>query len=183
MVKLEQVAWITILLMAAAQCVGVAAAQSGKASVSAADLKFVQNAAQGGAAEVALGHLAMQRASDENVKKFGERMVTDHSRAGEQLKAIAQSKGIEVPAGLSAKDEARAANLGKLSGAQFDDAHMNLMVKDHEKDVADFENASKTAADPQVKQFAAETLPTLQEHLQQAEKIAPEQFNSRMQDH
>jgi putative membrane protein len=60
---------------------------------------------------------------------------------------------------------------------------MNLMVKDHQKDVADFENASKTSADPQVRQFAAETLPTLQEHLQQAEKIAPEQSNTRMQDH
>jgi putative membrane protein len=101
-------------------------------------------------------------------------MVDDHSRADEQLKALAQRKGIEVPAGPSAKDEAVARNLEKLSGPQFDDAYMSLMVRDHKKDVADSEKASKSATDPQVKQFAAQTLPTLQEHLQQAERIAPE---------
>ena len=183
MPKTGRVAWAAVLAMAVAQCVGMAAAQNGKASVSEMDSKFVREAAQGGAAEVELGHLATQKAASDDVKQFGQRMVTDHSRAGEQLKAIAESKGIDIPTGLSAKDQALAADLQKLSGSQFDDAYMSAMVKDHKKDVADFQKASKTAKDPQVKQFATETLPTLQEHLQQAEKIAPGQSKMSMQNH
>lgn len=183
MPKTRRAAWAAVLAMTVAQCIGMATAQSAKTSVSEMDSKFVKEAAQGGAAEVELGHLAMQKAASDDVKQFGQRMVTDHSRAGEQLKAIAESKGIDIPTGLSAKDQALATNLQKLSGSQFDDAYMSAMVKDHKKDVADFEKASKTAKDPQVKQFATETLPTLQEHLQQAEKIAPGQSTMSMQNH
>lgn len=183
MPKTRRAAWAAVLAMTVAQCIGMATAQSAKTSVSEMDSKFVKEAAQGGAAEVELGHLAMQKAASDDVKQFGQRMVTDHSRAGEQLKAIAESKGIDIPTGLSAKDQALATNLQKLSGSQFDDAYMSAMVKDHKKDVADFEKASKTAKDPQVKQFATETLPTLQEHLQQAEKIATGQSTMSMQNH
>jgi putative membrane protein len=179
--KSGMIAGAVILPLFGALCLGSAFAQSDKSSVSSADSKFVQEAALGGQAEVELGHLAMEKASSENVKQFGQRMVTDHGRAGEQLKAIAESKGINVPSGLSAKDQALATNLKKLDGAQFDDAYMNAMVKDHKKDIADFQKASKTAKDPQVKQFVTETLPTLQEHLQQAEKIAPQQSSMPMQ--
>src|SRR5690348_11704793 len=148
MPKTRRAAWAAVLAMTVAQCIGMAAAQSAKTAVSEMDSKFVKEAAQGGAAEVELGHLAMQKAASDDVKQFGQRMITDHSRAGEQLKAIAESKGIDIPTGLSAKDQALAANLQKLSGSQFDDAYMTAMVKDHKKDVADFEKASKTAKDP-----------------------------------
>jgi putative membrane protein len=142
-------------------------------SLSAADKKFVREAAQGGMAEVELGKLATEKGSSEEVKKFGQRMVDDHSKAGDQLKQIASSKGIQVPDKLSAKDQATKDRLSKLSGDQFDQSYMSDMVKDHMQDVADFKHESNSGKDPDVKNFAATTLPTLQDHLRQAKEIAP----------
>ena len=147
--------------------------RTAKAGLSAADRKFVREAAQGGMAEVELGKLATERASSEEVKKFGQRMVDDHTRAGDQLKEIASSKGVQVPQQLSAKDKLTKERLAKLSGEQFDKAYMADMVKDHTQDVADFQRESKAGTDSDVKEFASKTLPTLEDHLRQAKKIAP----------
>jgi putative membrane protein len=114
-----QIYFTTILCLAVGLSVGVAVAQKSATKVSSADKTFIQEAAQGGAAEVQLGRLAAQRGSSEQVKQFGQRMVDDHSRANDQLKALAQNKGIDVPSGLSAKDQAFASKLEKLSGPQF----------------------------------------------------------------
>ncbi len=148
------------------------------AGMTAADTRFVKKAAQGGMAEVELGQLAQQKASSEDVKKFGERMVTDHSKANDQLKQVAAQQHIDLPQELDAKDKAIKAKLEKLSGDQFDKAYMQDMVKDHKTDVAEFEHESKAAKDPAVKSFASQTLPTLQEHLREAERIAPMQKSS-----
>ncbi len=139
------------------------------------DSTFVKKAAQGGMAEVVLGQLAVQKASNEQVKKFGQRMVDDHTKANEELKQVAAQKNIDVPQQLDAKDKMTKARLEKLSGAQFDKAYMRDMVNDHRKDVAEFERASKMVKDPVVKSFAEQTLPTLREHLKEAEQIAPKQ--------
>jgi putative membrane protein len=143
------------------------------AGLSTADKKFVRDAAQGGMAEVELGKLATEKAASEEVKKFGQRMVDDHSKAGEQLKEIATRKKIQVPDKLSAKDQLAKDRLSKLSGEQFDKAYMNDMVKDHTQDVADFKRESSSGADSEVKSFASKTLPTLKDHLRQAKEIAP----------
>ena len=139
------------------------------------DSTFLKKAAQGGLAEVELGQLATQKASSEEVKKFGQRMVDDHTKANEQLKQVAAEKKMDLPRTLAAKDKATKARLEKLSGEQFDKAYMRDMVKDHQKDVAEFEHESKMAKDPAIKSFAEQTLPTLREHLKEAEKIAPKQ--------
>ena len=102
-------------------------------------------------------------------------MVDDHSKANDQLKQVAQQQHIDIPTELNAKDKATKAKLEKLSGEQFDRAYMKDMVQDHRKDVSEFERASKTAKDPAVKSFAEQTLPTLREHLKEAQKIAPTQ--------
>jgi putative membrane protein len=156
-------------------------AMSSKASpgLSAADAKFIKEAAAGGMAEVELGQLAAQKASSDQVKQFGQRMVDDHSKANDQLKQLASQKNIDLPQGPSAKHKATKAQLEKLSGDDFDRAYMADMLKDHKKDVADFQRESKTAHDPDIKNFAAQTLPTLQEHLKQAESIAPAQQTQR----
>jgi putative membrane protein len=138
-----------------------------------ADTRFMKEAAEGGMAEVALGQLAAEKASSSEVKKFGQRMVDDHSKANDELKQLASQKNVDLPQGLSAKDKATKATLEKLSGEQFDQAYMKDMVKDHKKDVSDFRRESKSAQDPDVKRFAAKTLPTLEDHLKQAESIAP----------
>lgn len=150
-----------------------ASAAHSSAEAAMADTKFMKEAAEGGIAEVALGQLAAEKASSSDVKKFGQRMVDDHSKANEELKQLASQKNVDLPQDLSAKDKATKATLEKLSGEQFDQAYMKDMVKDHKKDVSDFRRESKAAHDPDVKQFASETLPTLEDHLKQAESIAP----------
>jgi putative membrane protein len=135
---------------------------------------FVKKAAQGGMAEVELGKLAADKGSTDDVKKFGQRMVDDHSKANDQLKQIASSKGITVPDDMNAKDKATKARLEMLSGAQFDRAYMNDMVKDHVEDISEFNKEAKMGKDPDVKGFASQTLPTLQDHLKNARSVASE---------
>ena|SRR5947209_2532043 len=148
---------------------------SGSSQLSAMDKHFVRKAAQGGLAEVELGKLATQKASSDEVKKFGQRMVDDHSKANDQLKQLAQQKGVDLPTQPDAKDQATKKRLEKLSGEQFDKAYMQDMVKDHTKDVAEFQKESNSAKDPDVKNFASQTLPTLQDHLKEAKSIAPKE--------
>jgi putative membrane protein len=145
------------------------------AGTAASDKSFVKKAAEGGLAEVELGQLATQKASSEEVKKFGQRMVDDHSKANDQLKQVAAQQQIDLPTEPSAKDKATKARLEKLSGEKFDRAYMSDMVKDHRKDVGEFAHEAKMGKDPAIKSFAESTLPTLREHLKEAEKIAPTQ--------
>jgi putative membrane protein len=153
-----------------------ASANKGQSStLTAADRIFIKKAAEGGQAEVELGQLAGQKASSEEVKKFGQRMVDDHTKTNDQLKQLASRKGVNVPEKLNAKDKATKARLSRLSGEQFDRAYMNDMVTDHTKDVAEFRQESKSAKDPDVKNFASQTLPTLQDHLKEARTIAPKE--------
>ncbi len=151
------------------------ASSSTHSTLSASDQKFMKEAAQGGAAEVELGQLALQKAESPDVKAFGQRMVDDHTKANDQLKQVASEKGVTLPTQPDAKDTAEKARLEKMSGAQFDKAYMNYMLADHKKDVADFQKEASHANDPDVKNFAQTTLPTLQSHLQQAESITPKQ--------
>jgi len=137
-------------------------------SSGSADIDFVMDAAKGGMAEVELGKLAVERAKNDEVKKFAQRMVDDHTKAGAQLKTIAQSKGITLPQDIDAKDKALLNRLQKLNGAAFDRAYMHAMVGDHTKDVSEFKKEANAGRDAEMKSFASSTLPTLEEHLQQA---------------
>jgi putative membrane protein len=145
---------------------------SSSGQLSAADKTFVMKAAQGGMAEVELGQLATQNAKSDEVKQFGQRMVDDHTKANDQLKQVAQQKGVAIPTELSAKDKADKARLSKLNGEQFDRAYMQHMVMDHKKDVAEFQKESTSGKDNDVKNFASQTLPTLQDHLKQAQQVS-----------
>jgi len=135
------------------------------------DRAFVLEAGPGGLAEVELGRLAAQKGQSADVKKFGQRMVTDHSKANAELKKLAASKGITLPPQMDVEQMAEHDRLAKLSGADFDREYMTLMVKDHDKDVAAFMDEAKDGTDPDIKSFAAKTLPTLQEHQRLAKEI------------
>jgi putative membrane protein len=143
------------------------------AKLAPTDRQFIKKAAEGGLAEVELGKLASEKAESSDVKQFGQRMVDDHTKANDQLKQVASEKGVSVPDKLSAKDAATKARLEKLSGKAFDRAYMRDMVTDHTKDVSEFRMESKNAKDPDVKNFASQTLPTLKDHLKEAKSIAP----------
>lgn len=149
---------------------GASSTGSGSAaSMAAADKTFAMTAAAGGLAEVALGKLAQQNGSNDQVKQFGSRMVDDHSKANDELKQIASSKGITLPTDVDAKHKSELAKMQKLTGAQFDRAYMDSMVKDHKEDVSEFHKESTAGKDSDIKAFAAKTLPTLQDHLKMAQ--------------
>jgi len=168
------------LALIAAPGTGTAKTMHGKQSRSAQHAKgsangtqqFVNDAAQGGTAEVSLGRLAADKASDPDVKRFAQRMVDDHSKANDELTNIASSKGIQPSTNPDAKQQALMDRLGKLSGPEFDKAYMQAMVTDHDHDVSEFQRYSRSGSDPEVKAWAAKTLPTLQEHQQLAKQTA-----------
>jgi putative membrane protein len=137
-------------------------------SLSASDKEFMTKAAIGGMAEVMMGQMASTKGTDAGVKAFGNRMVTDHSKANDELKALAQSKNITLPSEIGPEEKALRDRLMKLSGPAFDQAYMKAMVSDHVTDVNEFKMESKSGKDPEVKAWAAKTLPTLEEHLKMA---------------
>ena len=126
---------------------------------------FWNEAAIGGMAEVELGRLASQKAKDAEVKKFAQMMVTDHSKANDELKSLAQKTGITLPTKLDSSHQADVDELQSESPADFDKEYVEMMVEDHEKDVAEFQKQADSATDPDAKAFAAKTLPVLKKHL------------------
>jgi putative membrane protein len=154
------------------------------ANLARGDRKFLEEAAQGGMAEVELGKLAQQKAASDQVKQFGKKMADDHAKANEELKKIASNKGVNLPTDLSSSDRREYDKLQKKSGADFDREYMKEMVSDHKKDVKDFQSEAKSAKDADIKNFAASTLPTLQQHLdlaQQTENVAKSEGNTTNQ--
>lgn len=136
-----------------------------------ADAKFAMMAAMGGMEEVEMGKLAAEKGASDEVRQFGQRMVDDHSKANEELMQLASSKGWTLPTALDPKHQADMQKMSALSGEAFDKAYVKMMVKDHKKDVGEFQKQSARGADAELKAFAARTLPTLQEHLQMIQRI------------
>ena len=136
-------------------------AEKGKkgGNLSAKDKSFMMNAAKGGMMEVEWGKIAAQNGQHADVKKFGNRMVADHSKANEELMALAQEEGVKLP---SEKEG------GKWKS---DKDYMDMMVKDHEKDLAEFESQAKEGTDPDLKKFAEKTSKVVKKHLEMAKEI------------
>ena len=151
---------------------GTGASGGTVSSLSDADKDFVMKAAQGGMAEVTTGQLAASKAANADVKAFGNRMVNDHGKANDELKQLATNKGLSLPADTDADHKKKADELSAKSGKAFDKAYMDAMVKDHEHDVAEFDKESKSAQDPDLKNWVTKTLPTLQDHLKMAKQTA-----------
>lgn len=139
---------------------------------SMSDHHFLTMAAEGGTAEVELGQLASKNGSNSCVKQFGQRMVTDHSKANDQAKGIAAQKSVTLPTSMSSKDQTMYRSLSPKTGTDFDKAYMTAMLKDHREDIAEFRHEANSGTDPDIKAWAAKTLPTLEEHLKLAEDCA-----------
>jgi putative membrane protein len=132
---------------------------------------FVTAAGQANMAEVELANLALSKSQNEDVKEFAQMMITDHSKANDELKGLAMQKKYEFPADVNMTQKALAENLSKLSGAAFDREYVKAMVTDHEGAVKLFSNESKAGKDADLKTWALATLPTLKTHLQQAQDL------------
>lgn len=135
------------------------------------DAKFAVTAANGGMAEVELGTLAQQKAANQKVKDFGGMMVSDHSKANDEMKALAKSKGITLPDSIDSKEQKVKNDLSAKTGADFDKAYVNNMIDDHKEDIKEFEDAAKNLKDQDLKAFAVKTLPILKMHLDAIQKI------------
>ena len=150
---------------------GATGEQTGMANMPKQDHDFLMDAAMGGMMEVELGRIAAQQGTSDAVKQFGQRMVDDHSKANEELMSLASTKGMTLPTALDEKHQKEVTKLSSMSGAEFDRAYGKMMLSDHNKDVSEFEKQSNKGTDPDLKAFAAKTLPTLQEHLQMARAL------------
>jgi putative membrane protein len=141
-------------------------------SLSKGDKSFITEAAQGNLTEIEMGKLAQEKGQSQGVKDFGKRLEADHSKANEQLMGIAKDAGVEVPTQLDKKHQKDVDKLSKMKAQDFDKAFAKHMVSDHKKDIGKFQKEAKSAKDSELKNFASETLPTLQEHLKIAEGLA-----------
>jgi putative membrane protein len=135
---------------------------SSKGSMSATN--FAKQVAMGGMAEVEISRIATTQGSNADVKSFAQRMVDDHSKANDELKALAQQKSWTLPTDMDAKHKATLARLSKLNGAAFDRAYMKAMMTDHKQTVAMFQRYSRTGTDSDLKAWVDKTLPTIQGH-------------------
>ena len=152
--------------------------KAGMGNMTSQDHNFIMDAAMGGMMEVELGRVAAEKGMSEAVKKFGQRMVDDHSKANSELMSLASSKGITLPTELDAKHRAEVTKFSAMSGAELDREYTKMMVSDHRKDVSEFEKESTRGTDADLKAFASKTLPTLQEHLRMAEALPGAKGNS-----
>lgn len=144
---------------------------SSEAQAAMTDLAFANDAARGGLAEIKLGKLAEDSGSSEAVKTFGTRMVAEHTQAGDKLKEAAALEHITLPTDLAAKDLASYDKLSKLSGADFDRAYTEDMVKDHQQDLQAFQREANRGHDAAIRGFASQAVPMIQQHLDQAKEM------------
>jgi putative membrane protein len=148
---------------------GTHANATAKKDVDRGDRKFMEHAAEGSTNEVALGKLAQQKAQDPQVKQLAETIVKDHEEANQKLSPIAQAMGVDLSKEIAKGQKKDLDDYQKLSGADFDKKYVDAMVKDHKKDVKEFDDAAKNAKNPELKSWAGEVAPKLHNHLQMAE--------------
>jgi putative membrane protein len=134
--------------------------------------QFVMMASASGLAEVNLSRLAQERAASAEVKQFAQHMVQDHTKANMQLLQLANTEKIPPAQRMDDKHQMLFERLSQLKGQEFDREFMKAMLHDHEQAVALFSAAEKNLTDKNLQAFAARTLPTLKEHLQEARKVA-----------
>jgi putative membrane protein len=141
------------------------------AAVSAPDKTFATEAAQGGLAEVEMSQLALQNGTSPQVKQFAQQMVTDHTKANQELSQLAKTQGLDLPSQVDAKHKSAMEGLEGMHGSSFDSIYMQNMVQSHQQVIADFEKEAQNGSDPGLKSFAQKYLPILQQHLKMAKSV------------
>ena len=142
-----------------------------KDMMDASDTKFIKKTSDSGMAEVKLATLATQKAERADVKEFANMLVSDHSKANEELASLAKTKGVEVSAMIPAKAADAFKDLENESGKNFDKAFLDKMEKDHKDCIDDFEKIEKSGKDGDLKAWVSKTLPTLRAHLDKVKEL------------
>lgn len=156
--------------MTVADSITVSNTQDVKKILSDQDKKFAENAARGGLMEVMMGKLAAEHAENAAVKALGKMMVTDHSKANDELTKWASEIGYTLPADLDAEKQKKYDELKTKKGAEFDKMYADFMVSDHKEDIKEFKKEASEGSESTLKSFASKTLPTLEHHLMESEK-------------
>ncbi|MFZ5561867.1 MAG: DUF4142 domain-containing protein [Pseudomonadota bacterium] len=148
-----------------------AGAQAGDRAASRQDRRFIEKAAVGGMAEVQMGQLAAQKGQNQAVRDFGNAMVNDHTAGNQRLMNIAGALGVTPPSDLDFMQRRMSKKLNKAREQEFDEMYIESQVKDHKKMIELMEEQARDGQNTELKQYAAEMLPKLRNHLQMAEQI------------
>jgi len=132
---------------------------------------FLNKAAMDNMTEIQMGKLAQQKSQNPQVQQYGQTLVSDHQNAQDKLKTIAQQYNVTLPSSLDEQHQGEANRLSKLSGTEFDKAFLQNQVTDHQNAIKEFKNISENAQDQAVKQYASNTVPVLQKHLNRAQDL------------
>ncbi len=143
-----------------------------RTTLNSSDRTFMRQVDQANLAEVSAGQLAQQKATGANFKDFAQHMIDDHATAENDLKQLAQSKGVVLPTVPSAKDRTQASKLMKLNVAAFDSSYRKAQVDGHKQVIALFQHEIRDGRDSEVKEFAQKYLPKIVEHLHMAEALS-----------
>jgi putative membrane protein len=135
------------------------------------DTQFAVEAADGAMMEIQLGNLALKNAMSSEVKNFAQTMISDHGKANDELVTLAASKGISLPTELSDENQKKVNELSSKTGAEFDKAYCDFMIKDHKDDIDKFKKQAEKGNDADIKAWAAEKIPALEQHLALAESM------------
>ena len=165
----------TALLGTAALLAPTALTAQTTAQLTPKDKAFITESAEGGLKEIQFSQLALQKSSNDQVKTFAQKMVTDHTQLNSDMQPFAQQAGITPPTQLKPKDQAEYDALNKLSGPTFDKKYIQSMVKDHHKDVKEFRAEEAAATDPTFKTTVQNGTKVVQEHSDMADKMAGKQ--------
>jgi putative membrane protein len=142
------------------------------AALTSQDKDFMSNAAKAGYDEIQLAQLALKKSKNESVRDFAQKIITDHTKANEDLAKIATKKNVTLPDSTTMGAKGTEAKLKMLSGRHFDQSFVKGMVDDHQDAISKFDTEATQGSDPDVKEFASSTQSTLKDHLSAAQELA-----------
>lgn len=164
--------WTTFLLTTALVATGSLFAQqkqqskmAGQNMQNSTDRSFITSAAEANLAEIDMAKMVGQKSTDPAVKDFAVRMVTDHTQASQKLASVAEMNGVKLPAEEGAAERSEKSEVQKLSGAQLNDAYLRDEMQGHKEAISAFENEIEHGQNQEAKNYAEQTLPTLQDHI------------------
>lgn len=165
--------WTLAAFAAAALAVAPATADDKTADkMGVSDSLFAAAAAEGGMAETQMAEMGAKKAHSPELKKFSEHMLESHRTVNSQLKEMASKKGITLPTTVGVGHQFCAQSLASLSGEEFDHAYTQAQFVAHMAAIAAFKAEADRGHDPDVKAWAAKTLPSLEEHLRELRPMA-----------
>ncbi len=133
--------------------------------------QFLAQAMQDSLAEIEVCNLALEKASDDEIKAFSQQMIDDHSRIGREIEDLANRKGVPLPRDVTSEQRSTYDELSGLSGQEFERKFVEHNVEDHEKDIEEFRQQSEQGDDPDIRAFAEKGAQRLSEHLKMAQEV------------